>query len=153
MARLFTESVSRFVRRGSEQNTHETPDRGSITGPMMAQYLLALLSLQRHGGMGPGGGTGVDPLSELLGRTSTDGTHGRWGDYVFNQEGEDSRFINVIDISHFMSALDRIITQIMENSNSGRPVPATDEIIENLPREVLEEGCTEVVTFLSSTFD
>lgn len=48
---------------------------------------------------------------------------GRMGDYVFSQE-----------------ALDQIITQIMENSNSSRPVPATEEIIQKLPREVLVEG-------------
>ena len=29
----------------------------------------------------------------------------------------------------------------MENSNAHRPVPATEEIIQKLPREVLEEGC------------
>jgi len=46
---------------------------------------------------------------------------GRMGDYVFNQE-----------------ALDHIITQIMDNSNTNRPVPATEEIINMLPREVLE---------------
>jgi len=45
---------------------------------------------------------------------------GRMGDYVFNQE-----------------ALDQVITQIMEQSNAHRPVPATEEIIEKLPREVL----------------
>jgi len=45
------------------------------------------------------------------------------GDYVFNQE-----------------ALDQIITQLMEGSNAHRPVPATDEIINNLPREVLMVG-------------
>jgi len=44
------------------------------------------------------------------------------GDYVFNQE-----------------ALDQIITQIMEQGNSSRPVPATDEVMEQLHREVLEE--------------
>lgn len=44
-------------------------------------------------------------------------------------------------------ALDQIITQIMENSNTGRPVPATDEIIENLPREVLEAGCKKLPPF------
>lgn len=27
-------------------------------------------------------------------------------------------------------------------SSSAHPVPATDEIMEKLPREVLEEGCT-----------
>jgi len=30
----------------------------------------------------------------------------------------------------------------MENSNSNRPVPATDQIIEDLPRVILEQGCT-----------
>ncbi|KDR85731.1 hypothetical protein GALMADRAFT_234790 [Galerina marginata CBS 339.88] len=49
--------------------------------------------------------------------------NGRMGDYVFNQE-----------------ALDQIITQIMDNSNAHRPVPATEEIIKNLPREVLMVG-------------
>jgi len=49
--------------------------------------------------------------------------NGRMGDYVFNQE-----------------ALDQIISQIMENSNAHRPVPATEEIIQKLPREVLIEG-------------
>lgn len=48
--------------------------------------------------------------------------NGRMGDYVFNQE-----------------ALDQIITQMMENSNANRPVPATEELVENLPREVLLE--------------
>ena len=32
------------------------------------------------------------------------------------------------------------MTQLMEGANSNRPVPATDEIMEKLPREVLEEG-------------
>lgn len=98
---------------------------------MMAQYLMALLSARRPGAAR--GGTGSDPFAELFGGPGPFGAFGaggqghggdgRWGDYVFNQE-----------------ALDRIITQIMENSNSGRPVPATNEIIENLPREVLEAG-------------
>ncbi|KAF8204085.1 hypothetical protein BJ912DRAFT_1137972 [Pholiota molesta] len=48
---------------------------------------------------------------------------GRMGDYVFNQE-----------------ALDQIISQIMENSNAHRPVPAPEEVIAKLPREVLVEG-------------
>ncbi|PPQ79399.1 LOW QUALITY PROTEIN: hypothetical protein CVT25_002669 [Psilocybe cyanescens] len=76
-----------------------------ISGPLMAQYLMALLSQHDLGMFG-----GVPE-------------NGRMGDYVFNQE-----------------ALDNIITQIMENSNSHRPVPATEEIIQKLPREVLEEG-------------
>ena len=40
----------------------------------------------------------------------------------------------------FPLALDQIITQLMENSQA-HPVPATEEIMEKLPREVLEEGC------------
>ena len=47
--------------------------------------------------------------------------------------------------SIFMSALDQVITQIMEHSNTHRPVPATEEIIEKLPREVLMEGCKQPV--------
>ncbi|KAJ7161289.1 hypothetical protein C8R43DRAFT_327052 [Mycena crocata] len=83
---------------------------GGITGPLMAQYLMALL--------------GREHLTDMFARGMSDGPQpGRMGDYVFNQE-----------------ALDQIITQLMETSNSSRPVPATDEIIENLPREVLEVG-------------
>ena len=40
-----------------------------------------------------------------------------------------------------LSALDNIITQLMENSNAHRPVPASEEIMDKLPREVLEDGC------------
>lgn len=39
------------------------------------------------------------------------------------------------------AALDQIISEIMENSNAHRPVAATDEVVDKLPREVLEEGC------------
>ncbi|RPD65085.1 hypothetical protein L227DRAFT_650200 [Lentinus tigrinus ALCF2SS1-6] len=93
----------------------------NITGPLLAQYLLTL--------MGPG--RGGDPFAELLGGVFGPGATpgaggsepGRWGDYVFNQE-----------------ALDQIISQIMENSNAHQPVPATEEVIEKLPREVLEQG-------------
>ncbi|KAI0322985.1 hypothetical protein OF83DRAFT_1279176 [Amylostereum chailletii] len=98
-------------------NRTQTDAEGpSIAGPLMAQYLLSMLS-QR----GQQGGRG-DPFSgiNLFGGAPEDG---RWGDYVFNQE-----------------ALDQIVTQIMENSNSSRPVPATDEIMTKLDRTVLEEG-------------
>ncbi|KAF6766710.1 hypothetical protein DFP72DRAFT_867341 [Ephemerocybe angulata] len=84
-----------------------------ITGPMMAQYLLALLGNR-------------DPLTAMLagGMGGPGGPEsGRMGDYVFNQE-----------------ALDEIITQLMENSNAHRPVPATDEIMNKLPREILMEN-------------
>jgi hypothetical protein len=29
----------------------------------------------------------------------------------------------------------------MEQSNASHPVPATEEIIDDLPREILERGC------------
>jgi len=34
------------------------------------------------------------------------------------------------------------MTQLMENSAVGRPVPVTDDILLNLPRDILTEGCT-----------
>ncbi|KAK0465524.1 uncharacterized protein EV420DRAFT_1637649 [Desarmillaria tabescens] len=66
-----------------------------------------------------GGPTGS--LNEMFAR-GFGAENGRMGDYVFNQE-----------------ALDQIITQLME-SNAHHPVPATDQIMEKLPREVLEIG-------------
>ncbi|KAG0700666.1 hypothetical protein DFH29DRAFT_807261 [Suillus ampliporus] len=105
-------TMSEFLRRDNQSGPRQP---GDITGPMMAQYLLALLG---HGPIG----RGMDPFTELftLGPEGG-GQNGRWGDYVFNQE-----------------ALDQVITQIMESS-AARPVPATEEIANNLPREVLEE--------------
>ncbi|KAG1754952.1 uncharacterized protein EDB91DRAFT_1096254 [Suillus paluster] len=105
-------TMSEFLRR---ENQSDPRQPGDITGPMMAQYLLALLG---HGPIG----RGMDPFTELftLGPEGG-GPSGRWGDYVFNQE-----------------ALDQVITQIMENS-AARPVPATEEIINNLQREMLVE--------------
>ncbi|OBZ79191.1 putative RING finger protein P32A8.03c [Grifola frondosa] len=108
--------LSDFASRrtdGGGATTDRGTQGGTITGPLMAQYILSLLS------QGPNRG---DPFQELFGGTpGAEG--GRWGDYVFNQE-----------------ALDQIITQIMENSNAHAPVPATAEIMEKLPRDVLEEG-------------
>ncbi|KAJ7070795.1 hypothetical protein C8F01DRAFT_1107886 [Mycena amicta] len=97
--------------------------------PTMAEFL------QRRPSEGSGGGIngslmarylmsllgGRDPLTDMFAHGM--GEPGRMGDYVFNQE-----------------ALDEIITQLMENSNANRPVPATEEILEKLPREVLEQG-------------
>ncbi|KAK7007043.1 RING-type domain-containing protein [Favolaschia claudopus] len=85
-------------------------DGPPVNGPLLARYLMAFL--------------GREHMTEMFARGMGDGPQpGRMGDYVFNQE-----------------ALDQIITQLMEASNNSRPVPATEEIIENLPREVLEEG-------------
>ncbi|KAI0756485.1 hypothetical protein C8Q80DRAFT_1128877 [Daedaleopsis nitida] len=100
-------------------------DRPNIAGPLIAQYLLSL--------MGPG--RGGDPFADMVGGMfgpgglpsgaggGGGGESGRWGDYVFNQE-----------------ALDQIISQIMENSNAHQPVPATEEVMKELPRVVLEDG-------------
>jgi E3 ubiquitin-protein ligase RNF115/126 len=51
-------------------------DERRIGGSLMAQYLLAMLS-QRAGREGPGGGFNLSGGPD----------DGRWGDYVFNQEG------------------------------------------------------------------
>ncbi|KAI0059466.1 hypothetical protein BV25DRAFT_1840317 [Artomyces pyxidatus] len=87
-----------------------------IAGPLMAQYLISLLSQRRPANVRDNPFAAFD----FMGGGPEEG---RWGDYVFNQE-----------------ALDQIITQLMENSNSTRPVPATEEVIEKLDRQVLEEG-------------
>jgi len=97
-------------RRGNPGEERHTNNGDSL----MAQYLLAMLS-QRAGREGL-----ADPFSgfSFLGRPED----GRMGDYVFNQE-----------------ALDHIITQIMEQGNSSRPVPASEDVMQQLHREVLEE--------------
>ncbi|KAI0001563.1 hypothetical protein BJV77DRAFT_968646 [Russula vinacea] len=97
-------------------NRRGTPgeERNPSGGSLMTQYLLAMLT-QRAGREGL-----ADPFSgfSFLGGPED----GRMGDYVFNQE-----------------ALDHIITQIMEQGSSSRPVPATEDVMQQLHREVLEE--------------
>lgn len=90
----------------------------------MAQYLMALLGNRNPSLFGLG-----------------DSEVGRMGDYVFNQEGSFSLLIRSYCLDELV-ALDEIITNLMENSNATRPVPATEEIIDKLNREVLETGCT-----------
>jgi E3 ubiquitin-protein ligase RNF115/126 len=121
---------------------HRIPgdERHPIGGPQMAQYLLAMLS-QRAGREGPGGPFGG---FNVLGAPED----GRWGDYVFNQEGRKSRTI-VMRNELTCVALDQIITQIMEQGNSSRPVPATEDVVQKLQREVLEEGCESTSRYLS----
>jgi E3 ubiquitin-protein ligase RNF115/126 len=60
-------------------------ERRVIGGSLMAQYLLAMLS-QRTGREGPGGPGGGFNLSGGP-------DDGRWGDYVFNQEGRQSAWL------------------------------------------------------------
>ncbi|KAF8560103.1 hypothetical protein OG21DRAFT_1492507 [Imleria badia] len=103
-------SLFEFLRREPD-NANNMRAPPDITGPLMAQYLLTLFGREQDGR--------ADPFSELLGMPPS----ARLGDYVFNQE-----------------ALDQIMTQLAENSTTGRPVPATDELVSNLPREVLTEG-------------
>ncbi|KAH9858317.1 hypothetical protein C2E23DRAFT_747551 [Lenzites betulinus] len=114
------DEVPRLSQFAPPRASRTQEDRANITGPMLAQYLLAL--------MGPG--RAGDPFSDLMGgmfgpagMPPGGAENGRWGDYVFNQE-----------------ALDQIISQIMENSNAHQPVPATEDALEKLQREVLEEG-------------
>ncbi|KAI0695635.1 hypothetical protein BC835DRAFT_1346044 [Cytidiella melzeri] len=104
-------TLSDYVARNPPPGAR--PDGNAINGSLMFQYLLAMLQQSgRQGQMGDLFGSMMPPGAE----------NGRMGDYVFNQE-----------------ALDQIISQIMENS-AAHPVAATEEIINNLPREVLEEG-------------
>ncbi|KIJ61217.1 hypothetical protein HYDPIDRAFT_177117 [Hydnomerulius pinastri MD-312] len=92
------------------ENDPDNRAQNDISGPLMSQYLLTLLGREPTGR--------GDPFSEFLG----DIQNGRWGDYVFNQD-----------------ALDQIMNQPRGNSTAGRPVPATEETTENLPK-VLTEG-------------
>ncbi|KAH0838083.1 hypothetical protein J3R83DRAFT_6325 [Lanmaoa asiatica] len=115
-----------FLRREAA-NTNNTRAPGDITGPLMAQYLLAMFGREHHGR--------GDPFAELLGMPPS----AQWGDYVFNQEGW-SPVICPLCSSDDPKALDQILTQLAENSTAGRPVAATEEIVDNLPREVLTKG-------------
>jgi len=89
------------------------------------QYLLSLFGQADH------------PMATMFMGGMPD--NGRMGDYVFTQEG-DCRPLDQLPFPDLHSALDQIMTQIMENSNSHRPVPATEEIMQKLPRQVLEEA-------------
>ncbi|VDC05814.1 unnamed protein product [Peniophora sp. CBMAI 1063] len=90
------------------------PGGNTIGGNLFAQYLFSMLA--NHGGQGPNG----IPFPGLMGQGPE---NGRWGDYVFNQE-----------------ALDEIVTQLMENNNTSRPIPVTEEVMQKLDRAVLEKG-------------
>ncbi|KAK7465465.1 hypothetical protein VKT23_005442 [Stygiomarasmius scandens] len=86
-------------------------ENGEDGQPSIAGPLMAHYLMALLGGRGTG---------DIFGDAAQSG---RMGDYVFNQE-----------------ALDQIITQLMEQSNTSRPVPATEEIMQNLPKDVLIEG-------------
>ena len=66
----------RFVSRNSR--TGGTQDRDIINGPLMFQYLVAMLSQPGRNG----------PMADLFEGMGPGGPEaGRFGDYVFNQEG------------------------------------------------------------------
>ena len=101
---------ARFAPRNPDGTTQHN---ANITGPMLAQYLMALL--------GPAG-RGNDPLMNLFGgmigpsgMPPGGGEPGRWGDYVFNQEGE---FCLVADISSvmFKPAFRKLWTKLSRSS-------------------------------------
>ncbi|KAF9531929.1 hypothetical protein CPB83DRAFT_848048 [Crepidotus variabilis] len=124
-------SNGRTIRMGGANTLGRGPDRPPRPPvPNMTDFLGSGPSSPgpRHGNDGPtiGGVLMAQYLTALLGGRDPglgNAESGRMGDYVFNQE-----------------ALDQVITQIMENSNSHRPVPATEDVTENLPRDVLTEG-------------
>ena len=118
--------LSSYIRRGPDVD-----QPGGISGALLGQYMMSML------GMAPGGSGG---LNEMFAR-GFGADSGRMGDYVFNQEGVCRFRCSSRLRAQLSSALDEVITQLMENNNSHRPVPATEEIMEKLPREVLEIGC------------
>ncbi|KAF7784141.1 hypothetical protein Agabi119p4_306 [Agaricus bisporus var. burnettii] len=101
-------SMSEFMRSApSPFPPEDTHATPQINGHLFSQYLMSLLGQTNHPMM---------PLFMGGGMPES----GRMGDYVFSQD-----------------ALDQIITQIMDSTNTNRPVPATEEIVERLPQEVL----------------
>ncbi|KAJ3477062.1 hypothetical protein NLI96_g10722 [Meripilus lineatus] len=88
-------------------------DTGTVPLPIILETLLSFMAQPERNNRSP------DLLQALL---NPGGQNGRWGDYALNQE-----------------ALDQIITQIMENSSS-HPVAASEEVMDKLPRQVLEPG-------------
>ncbi|KAF9785801.1 hypothetical protein BJ322DRAFT_1056413 [Thelephora terrestris] len=95
---------------------------GEIPQEFMMNQILGMLA-RRYTDRGGSGAGGPNPFAELLGMHQGGSEAGRLGDYVLNQQ-----------------ALDQIMTALMENSNAHRPVPATEQIIDRLDHEVLEEG-------------
>jgi hypothetical protein len=71
------------------------------------------------------------------------------GDYVYTQEGESSycsRLLAMLLRFHRLTGLDRLMTLLMEQGSSTRPVPANESIISALPREVLKPGCSSYIS-------
>jgi len=77
-----------------------------------------------EGGAGTAsGGFLRQALMGMFGIPITEGANGQWGDYALNNE-----------------ALDLIMTQLMEHSTAGRPVPVPDDMVASLPRVKVPEN-------------
>ena len=66
-----------FARQYGAQPAGPGSERGTIDGDLMFRYLLTMLGHAR------GGAGGLDFLNGM----QPGGEGGRWGDYVFSQEG------------------------------------------------------------------
>lgn len=92
---------------------------GDLPQRLMINQLLGMLSQRITNQQGPGA---PNPFADFLGMQGGGPEGGRFGDYVLNQQ-----------------ALDQIMTALMENSNPHRPVPASEQVIDKLDHQVLEE--------------
>lgn len=106
------------------------PGEGADLSPLLSALFGGPMSPNGDGGAARGGAHGPpNPLQNLLmglfgGGAAGGGAHdGQFGDYAVTQE-----------------ALDRIITQLMEQGNGDKPVPAPDDMIAKLPRAKVSEG-------------
>lgn len=71
----------------------------------------------------------------LMSVLGSPGGSGQYGDYVLDNEGASAPFYwDCGLLIEFCTALDQILTQLMEQSQGDKPVPAPDDMIESLPR-------------------
>ena len=120
----------RFLRSSPVRSPNpDDHDRPTIQGHLMAQYLMNLLS--QH-----------DVSQGFLGGNLE---NGRMGDYVFNQEG-----IIIISGNNSSAWLNYHVSVGSSNYSDNGTFQCTSTspsniIIEKLPREVLMEGCKQLV--------
>lgn len=115
--------------------------------PFLATMFGGPMSPSGGGGEGQGAQLPPNPIRSLLASlfgAPMGSQDGQFGDYAVTNEG----MCAVLPIAHHsinfhargFSALDRIITQLMEQSNGDKPVPVPDDMIERLPRSKVELG-------------
>lgn len=110
---------------------------GGIPQHLVMNQIFGALA-QRHADRR--GTAAANPLAEILG-VHRGLEEGRLGDYVLNQQGERYPLAEKEEKSTTCVALDQIMTALIENSNAHRPVPATEQVVDRLDHQVLEEGC------------